>query len=90
MTENPPKIYLYPYAGKGGKNYFKQIGTKQDLALNKIHLTEGMKLHFYCGDSALEPKQHELVFEGTVHFDSDKKEWYAIIDESTYREGNPL
>ncbi|SRR5258708_8988291 len=40
------RIFLYPYAGPGGRNYFKQIGTTQDVMLNDIKLEEGLRLSF--------------------------------------------
>lgn len=79
------RIFLYPYAGPGGRNYFKQIGTTQDVMLNGIKLEEGLSLSFYCEDSDGEGRPNELLFEGTVHCDSEKAEWYVIIDEKTYR-----
>jgi hypothetical protein len=79
------RIFLYPYAGPGGRNYFKQIGTTQDVMLNDIKLREGMRLSFYCEDSDDEGKSDDLLFEGTVHFDPEKSQWYTIIDESSYR-----
>lgn len=32
----------------------------------------------------------ELLFEGTVHFDTEKGQWYAIIDENSYRHASDL
>jgi hypothetical protein len=84
------RIFLYPYAGPGGRNYFKQIGTTQDVMLNDIKLEEGLRLRFYCEDADDEGKPDELLFEGIVHFDSDKKQWYAIIDENSYCHASDL
>lgn len=79
------RIFLYPYAGPGGRNYIKQIGTKQDIDFNDIKLKEGMRLSFYCGDADDEGKSDDLFFEGVIHFDTEKKEWYVLIDEDSYR-----
>jgi hypothetical protein len=79
------RIFLYPYAGPGGRNYFKQIGTTQDVMLNDIKLEEGLQLSFYCEDADDEGRPDELLFEGTVHFDAEKKQWYTIVDENSYR-----
>lgn len=79
------RVFLYPYAGPGGRNYFKQIGTRQDITLNEINLYEGLQLGFHCGDGGDDDKPDDLVFEGTVRFDHEKGEWYAIIDENSYR-----
>jgi hypothetical protein len=84
------RIFLYPYAGPGGRNYFKQIGTKQDVILNDIKLEEGLRLGFYCDDADNEGRPDNLLFEGTVHFDSDKGQWYAIIDENSYQHESDL
>jgi hypothetical protein len=84
------RVYLYPYAGPGGRNYFKQIGTQQDVMLNDIRLEEGLRLSFYCEDADDSEKADELIFEGTVHFDHEKRQWYAIIDENSYRHASDL
>ena len=79
------RIYLYPYAGPGGRNYFKQIGTIQDLELHHIDLQEDSKIGFYCGDADEAGNADDLIFEGFVHFDSEVGQWYAIVDENSYR-----
>ena len=80
------RIYLYPYAGPGGRNYLsKQVGTRQDLDANGIELREDLRLQFYCDDGDRAGKRDDLLFEGTVHFDADRREWYALIDEGSYR-----
>lgn len=84
------RIFLYPYAGPGGRNYLKQIGTTQDIMLNDIRLEENLRLSFYCEDADDEGKPDELLFEGTVHFDSDRNQWYAVIDENSYRHASDL
>lgn len=84
------RIRLYPYAGPGGRNYFKQIGTRQDIQLQEVKLSEGLTLGFYCEDEDDDGKPDELVFEGTVHFDESAGQWYAIIDENSYRHASDL
>lgn len=37
-----------------------------------------------------EGRPGDLLFEGTVHFDSEKEQWYALIDESSYRHESNL
>ena len=53
--------------------------------LNEVKLEEGLRVDFYCDDADDEGKPDDLLFEGTIHFDPEKKQWYAIIDESSYR-----
>jgi hypothetical protein len=77
------RIFLYPYAGPGGRNYLKQIGTLRDIELNSIELKEGIRLPFYC-DDADDHGPNDLIFEGTMHYDDAEKRWYTIIDESSY------
>jgi hypothetical protein len=84
------RIFLYPYAGPGGRNYLKEIGTLQDIALNDIRLEEGVRLSFYCEDADDAGKPDDLLFEGTVHFDSEKQQWYVIVEESSYRHASDL
>lgn len=81
---------MYPYAGPGGRNYLKQIGTTQDIMLEEIKLAEGLQVGFYCEDQDDEGRPDELIFEGTVHFDREKGQWYAIIDENSYRHASDL
>lgn len=85
-----PRIFLQPYAGPGGRNYFKQIGTQQDVLLNDIRLEDGKRLSFYCEDADDKGEPDELLFEGTVHFDGEKQQWYAMIDENSYRHASDL
>lgn len=80
----------YIYAGPGGRNYFRQIGTTQDAMLNDVKLEEGLRMGFYCDDAGDNGKEDDLVFDGTVHFDSEKQQWYAIIDETSYRHSSDL
>lgn len=84
------RIFLYPYAGPGGRNYFKQIGTTQDIMLDEVELTDGLRLGFYCEDEDDKGGPDELLFEGTVHFDPEKGQWYAIIDENSYHHVSEL
>jgi hypothetical protein len=79
------RIFLYPYAGPGGRNYFKQIGTTQDVMINDVKLEEGMRMGFYCEDADDDGKEDDLIFEGTVGYDPERQQWYAVIDESSYR-----
>lgn len=84
------RIFLYPYAGPGGRNYFKQVGTSQDVMLDEIKLSEALRLSFYCDDEDDEGKPDDLLFEGTVHFDHEERQWYAIIDGNSYRHASDL
>ena len=83
------RISLSPRAGPNGRNYLEQIGTLDDIASTGLELEEGLIAHFYRSDYRPDTngKNNEdyLFFEGTVHFDSDKKQWYAMIDGKTYR-----
>ena len=90
QSEPTKRIFLYPYAGTGGRNYFKQIGTTQDIMLDDIKLSDGLQLGFYCEDEDDDGMPDELLFEGTVHFDTEKGQWYAIIDENSYRHASDL
>jgi hypothetical protein len=84
------RIFLYPYAGPGGKNYLKQIGTRQDLMLSETKLEDGKRLSFYCDDADDSGTPDNLLFEGVVHFDSEREQWYVIVDEKSYRHESDL
>jgi hypothetical protein len=79
------RIFLYPYAGPGGRNYLRQIGTKQDLMVSENPVKEGQVVSFYCDDEDDAGNPDPLIFEGTVHFDSERSEWYVIVHEDSYR-----
>lgn len=81
MTE---RVYMYPYAGPGGRNYVRQLGTFEDLKRLGIELREGLRLKFWNGDADEGGRRDDLYFEGVVHFDSDTKEWYVVVDEDSY------
>ena len=78
------RIFLHPYAGRGGRNYFRQIGTRSDVKASDTKLEDGMVLRFYCDDADVSGNPDDLYFEGTVHFDAEKQCWYAVIDEASY------
>jgi len=84
----PNRIFLYPYAGPGGRNYIKQQGTLHDIERLKISLNEGLVLSFYCDDADDSGKPDDLYFEGTAHFDAEQNNWYIVVDESSYRQAS--
>jgi hypothetical protein len=43
----PGRIFLYPYAGPGGRNHVKQKGTLDDIARLELSLKEGLILSFH-------------------------------------------
>ena len=83
-TTLPDRILLYPY-NPTGRNYLKQIGTLRDIAKTGLQLREGMVVDFYDQDGDGEGNRGDLLFEGTVHYDSEEKRWYAIIDPRSWR-----
>jgi len=81
-----PKGRIYIYAGGGpcNRNRFT-VGTVEDLGAEGLTPTEGMALHFWCGDADDQGNDDPLLFEGTIHFDLVKRYWYALIDEGSFR-----
>jgi len=43
------------------------------------------QLSFYCDDANDAGRPDELLFEGAIHFDAAKDQWYVVIDENSYR-----
>jgi len=78
------RFLMYPYH-PNGRNYLREIGTLRDIASNSITLEEGLLVHFYDQDGDGEGNRDDLLFEGIVHYDSEKKKWYAIIDPKSWR-----
>ena len=76
------RILLHAGANPGGRIYLDKIGTLGGIARTGLKLEEGLIVHFY---RPVPPVEDYLFFEGTVHFDSEKGQWYTVVDEKTYR-----
>jgi hypothetical protein len=85
MTKTTDRIYLYPGMGKGSRHYLVTMGTIQDLAETGLVLQEGKTVSFYDMDGTEKREHDNLLFEGTVHYDSELNKWYAIIDWNSFR-----
>ena len=88
LTRNEPmkpssRIFLYPGWGPNGQNVFT-VGTFEDLRTDGITPVDGMSLSFYCDDADVEGNDDPLLFEGTIHYNSQLGKWYALVDETTY------
>lgn len=79
------RIFLSPRDSSAGRQYLEMIGTLCDIERTGLKLEEGATVSFY--DSSIDQLGNERyrLFEGTVHFDSEKAQWYAIVDASSYR-----
>jgi hypothetical protein len=87
-TKGPPKdrISLSPSEDADCRNYLEKFGTLDDLEKTRLKLEEGLIVPFYRGFySLVEDREDYLLFEGTVHFDSEKGSWYAMVDRKTFR-----
>lgn len=87
------RIYLYPGLGEGVRHYFASVGTSQDIERLSLELVEGLKVNFYDFDGTDKRADDKLLFEGTIHFDSSKSQWYALIDWNSFRhesDENPI
>ncbi len=79
------RIYLYPGLGEGQPHYLDRLGTIKDLAETGLTLTEGLQVGFWMDDGNEQGEEDNLIFEGVVHFDAEKQQWYAIIDHGSFR-----
>jgi len=79
------RIYLYPGLGEGEPHYLDRLGTIKDLAETGLTLTEGSQVGFWMDDGNDQGEEDNLIFEGTVHFDPQKQQWYALIDHGSFR-----
>jgi hypothetical protein len=84
------RILLYPNADPDGRTYLDKIGTLGDIARTGLNLEEGLIVHFYRPDIDGEKNVYYLYVDGTVHFDSEKAQWYAMIDQKSYRRESDL
>ena len=60
-------------------------GTIDDLARQRIELSEGMALTFYMDDADDQGDADELRAEGVVHYDESECSWVASVDWSAVR-----
>jgi hypothetical protein len=83
------RIYLPQADGPDGRDYLNKIGTLSSIEDTNLELEEGLPVQFYRSDyrptSNGESEEDYVLFEGTAHFDSEKKVWYAVINEKSYR-----
>lgn len=79
------RLYLYPGHGEGTPHYLDRLGTIKDLAESGMTLIEGLRLGFWADDENAQGEEDNLLFEGTIHFDSARQQWYALIDWSSFK-----
>ena len=84
------RILLYPNAGPDGRTYLEKMGTLDDVKRIGLKLEEGLIVHFYRPEIEGQKKLDYLFFEGTVHFDGQNAEWYAMIDQKSFRHESDL
>jgi hypothetical protein len=61
------------------------MGTTEQLTYWGIELEDGQRAHFFDFDEDDEGRPDALLFEGTVHYDAARGEWYALIDWDSFR-----
>lgn len=79
------RILLHPDACPDGRNYLKTIGTLADIKRTGLKFEEGLIVHFYRPEINRDNVQDDLLFEGTVHLDTERDQWYAVINPESYR-----
>jgi hypothetical protein len=79
------RILLYPNADPDSRTYLDKMGTLVDIKKTGLKLEEGLVVHFYRQES-----EDYLLFEGVVHFDAEKNQWYAVIDQESYQRESDL
>ena len=61
------------------------VGTRDDLARQRIELQEGLYLTFYMDDANDNGEPDDLLAEGVTHYDPEKQCWVAAVDWPTLR-----
>lgn len=61
------------------------IGTLCDIESTGLKLEEGSTVSFYDSDIDQLGRERYRLFEGTVHFDPKKAQWYAMVEAQSYR-----
>lgn len=79
------RIYLYPGLGEGERHYLAALGTRNDIEEQCLQLTEGLLVGFHDLDATGNRELDNLLFEGTVRFEAERGEWYAMIDWGSFR-----
>jgi hypothetical protein len=79
------RVWLYADGVKDYPHYLNSLGTSSNLTKQGMVLREGLLINFYNDDATENHNPDPLLFEGVVHFDDAKKEWYAILDEKSFR-----
>jgi hypothetical protein len=79
------RIWLYAEGIKDYPHYLDKAGTIADLEKTGLALKEGLVVNFYNHDASEKHDPDPLLFEGVVHFDGAKKQWYAILDENSFK-----
>ena len=79
------RIFFSPQDSSAGRQYLEMIGTLSDIQSTGLKLEEGRIVSFYDYEIDQGDRVRYRLFEGTVHFDSEKAQWYAIVDASSYR-----
>jgi hypothetical protein len=78
------RLYLYPGRGKGEAHYLDRVGTVKDFAESGMTLTGGTEVGFWMDDANEQGGVDNLLFEGIVHFDAERQQWYALIDWDSF------
>ena len=79
---NKPRVFAdFHNADAKGRLRLNCVGTVEDLACQKISLTEGQSLIFYSED---------LEVDGVVRYSPKEKLWVAVIDWDAIREIAPV
>ena len=66
------------------RNYLTPIGTRDDLKRTGLKLKDGLRVKVYSDDADNDGNPDDLLFEGVVHFDSEKEVWYALLDPASF------
>ena len=79
---NKPRVFAdFHNADAKGRLRLNCVGTVEDLACQKISLTEGQSLILYSED---------LEVDGVVRYSPKEKLWVAVIDWDAIREIAPV
>jgi hypothetical protein len=65
------------------------FGTRRDLEARGIVLRNGLRLAFYSSDD-MSGERDDLLFEGTVLFDEERRVWVAEINWDAVRHESDL
>jgi hypothetical protein len=89
---NEPRIYVdfLNSGGQANQVVLDRSGTMEDLRRYGITLRDGLVLHLYMDDADDSDQPDNLIVDGVVHYDEERKRWVATYDPASFKHESEL